>query len=416
MTGLRILSFVLAGGAGTRLRPFTDHLPKPALPFGGSHRIIDLVLSNLYHSQMRQVYILTQYRPQLLLEHIARYWAAVPQKPGDFIMPVLPDRAVRSLVGHGTANAVYQCLDLIDRHSPDIVAVFAADQVYRMDIRQMIHFHLQRQADLSVAAVPVPLPGASRFGIIRTDQQQRIRAFREKPSRPEQMPDRPDCALASTGNYLFHPDVLIESLRAAAERGEHDFGQNILPRLVQERKLYAYDLSGNFVPGRAAHEEVAYWRDLGDIESYAAAHRDLMGPRPRFALDNPSWPILGRGGNKRGAGHSILGQASLAAGAVLRNSVLQAGVTVEPRARLDGCIVMDGATIRSGVRLRNAIVGAASVIDSRMRIGYDPGQDRELFTLTPGGMVLIPPFAHASPGRTWGRRAAVATGPAPGIA
>jgi glucose-1-phosphate adenylyltransferase len=391
-----ILAFVMAGGAGNRLRPLTAELPKPALRFGGSHRIVDFVLSNLHHSQVQKVYVLVQYRPRVLLEHIAFNWAMLPRQPGGFVAPVLPSaRRGSAATFRGTADAVYQCLDLVERHAPDLVAVFAADHVCRMDVRQMVDFHRERGADATVAAVPVPVASASDFGILCADGGQRIRDFQEKPRHATPMPGNPQFAYASMGNYLFHPAVLEQALRAAAERGETDFGQHVLPRLIHERKVYAYDFARNRVPATSPHEEPAYWRDVGSIESYVAAHLDMLGPAPRFRLDNSQWPIL-CGGAERSfpdsqTHDSILGPDSVVTGATVRNSVLQRGVVLEPGVRIEDCIIMDEATIRRGARLRSALVGSRSVIGPGARIGYHRDYDGKRFTVTSAGTIVIPP-------------------------
>lgn len=396
MAQANILAFVMAGGEGNRLRPLTAELPKPALRYGGTHRIVDFVLSNLHHSQIQRVYVLVQYRPGALLEHIAYNWAALPHPPGGFVAPVLPCAGSgNAATFRGTADAVYQCLDLVERHAPDLVAVFAADHVYRMDLRQMIDFHRERGADVTVAAVPVPLASASEFGILSTDGCGRILDFEEKPRRAAPMPGNPRLAYASMGNYLFRPAVLDEALRAAATRGDCDFGQHVLPRLIHERKVYAYDFALNRVPGTSPHEEPAYWRDVGSIESYVAAHHDLLGPAPRFRLDNPQWPILCGSARPDGCDSrtrdSIVGPNAVVTGATVRNSVLQRGVVLEPGARVEDCIVMDEAMIHRGARLRGALVGARCVIGPGARIGYHSAFDRERFTVTPGGTIVIPP-------------------------
>jgi glucose-1-phosphate adenylyltransferase len=393
MTQPRILAFVMAGGEGTRLRPFTTDLPKPALPFGGGHRIIDFVLSNLHHSRIHHVYVLLQYRPQVLLEHIGRHWAAHPGGPGGFVAPVLPDSGPAGSAFRGTADAVRQCLGLVERHAPDLIAVFAADHVYRMDIRQMARFHLEHDAEASVAAVPVPVEEASGFGIVGADHDQRIRTFEEKPLKATPMPGNPRLAYASMGNYLFHPVVLARALHEAARRGEHDFGRHVLPRLIHDRRVYAYDFSGNIVPGVAPHEESGYWRDVGHVEAYVAAHRDLLGPTPRFRLDNVEWPILCGDQDRSGPRqqNSILGPQAVTAGAVVRNSVLQRGAVIEPGAWVENCIVMNGATVRRGARLRGTLVGPQSLISPRTRIGYNRDADRRRFDMTPSGTVIVPP-------------------------
>lgn len=276
-----VTAFVLAGGEGSRLRPLTNEHPKPALPVGG-WRIIDFVLSNLRNSGVRSVVVLLQYKPQVLLDHLTRHWAGA-------------DAGMRTelVVGEdfaGTADAVRRSLHLL-RAPANVVAVFAADHVYRMDLRQMLAFHGERGADASVAALPVPLEEARSFGVIRTDALQRITGFEEKPAQPTPMPHDPRRAFVSMGNYLFRPDVLRRALDEARERGESDFGRHVLPRLAQAQRLFAYDFRRNIVPGLKPHEQSAYWRDVGTLQAYAAACDDTLGPRPALDPANPQWPI-----------------------------------------------------------------------------------------------------------------------------
>jgi len=288
-----VLAFVMAGGNGTRLKPLTDALPKPALPFARRHRLIDFVLSNLYNSAIRTIYVLLQYRPQPLIEHIAQHWSDSGRVPEEFVKPVMPTDTAAGEEFLGTAHAVHQCLDLVERHAPESVAIFAADHIYRMDVRQMVRFHAEQGADATVAAVPVPVEEGPSFGIIEADSAGRIRRFEEKPARPTPLQHAPGMAYASMGNYLFRRDVLVRVLRAAVKCGETDFGRHVLPRMLRDYAVMAYDFSGNVVPGLRPHEERAYWRDVGTLRAYIAAHRDLLGAEPRLVLANEHWPIGG---------------------------------------------------------------------------------------------------------------------------
>lgn len=292
-TSKRILALVLAGGQGTRLRPLTNEDAKPALPFADGHRIVDFVLSNLVNSRISPIYVLAQYKPHSLIQHLSMCWGLSSLDENRSLEVILPGRGSNASGYRGTADAVNQNLHLIERHEPDLVAVFAADHVYRMNIRQMVEFHELRQADVTVAAVPVPLERASSFGIIGADADGRIREFQEKPQRPNTMPLRHDYAYASMGNYLFMPEALIEGLRQADALGEYDFGRHVLPRFVQSHRTYAYDFATNRVPGIERDEESAYWRDIGTVEAYQAALSDVAGPKPRFRLWNTEWPIRG---------------------------------------------------------------------------------------------------------------------------
>lgn len=401
MDAPRVVAFVMAGGEGTRLRPFTQEQPKPALPFGGSYRIVDFVLSNLYNSRIRSIYVLLEYRPEILLAHLAESWAFANAPAGEFVEPALSRYKGVGGGFRGTANAVWQSLDLLDGYRPDVVAVFAADHVYCMDVRQMVEFHVAKDADATVAAVPAPIELAPCLGVIRADAGGRIRGFQEKPRDPAPMPHDPRRVYGSMGNYLFRPAMLREALGRAAARGEHDFGQHVLPRLIHTHRVYAYDFSRNVIPGTRPCEEPAYWRDVGTVEAYVAAHWDLLGPHPRFCLDNPQWPVFSgngarsvrplSGGKIR---HSILGPDTRFEGASLRHSVLQRGARVEPEARLEHCIIMDGAKVRRGARLRRVLVGPGNTLEAGASIGHDPRTDRQRYAVTPSGILVVPPRAR----------------------
>ena len=290
---MKILAFVLAGGQGCRLHPLTAEHAKPALPFVDGYRIVDFVLSNLVNSEITSIYVLAQYKPRSLVEHIRSTWSPALERTGGFVSVVLPGAGPDAGTFQGTADAVHKSLHLCARHAPELIAVFAADHVYRMDVRQMAEAHLRNAAQVSVAAVPVPLERASAFGIIRAEADGRIRDFEEKPGRPAPIPQRPSHAYASMGNYLFDPIVLSALLEEAARRGETDFGRHVLPRAVRTHRIFAYDFASNRVPGTRPHEEPSYWRDVGTIEAYRAAQRDASGPRPKFSLANDAWPIRG---------------------------------------------------------------------------------------------------------------------------
>ncbi|MGB5080367.1 MAG: sugar phosphate nucleotidyltransferase [Burkholderiales bacterium] len=294
---MKILALVMAGGEGSRLHPLTADRAKPAISFAGRYRIVDFVLSNLVNSGITSIYVLAQYKPQSLIEHIRAAWAPALRGPGRFVSVVLPGADLARGPFLGTADAVRKNLHLCARHAPDLVAVFAADHVYRMDVGQMVEAHVQSKADVSVAAVPVPVERASPFGIIAAHADGRIHEFQEKPERPAPIPQRPSHAYASMGNYLFDPGVLAELLDKTARPGETDFGRHILPRAMATHRVFAYDFACNRVPGILPHEERNYWRDVGTIEAYRAAQRDASGPRPKFSLANGRWPI---GGGSRG--------------------------------------------------------------------------------------------------------------------
>lgn len=397
MNSPRMLVFVMAGGQGERLRPFTRDCAKPALPFGGGYRIIDFVLSNLHNSGLPQVCVLLQYRPSLLAQHIARHWSAVRGANGRFVRALLPRSAGVELF-QGTANSVACGLQAIDGTEPDVIAVFAADHVYRMDVRQMIDFHRERDAEATVAAVPVPLERARAFGVIVADSDGRILGFQEKPERPQSRPEDPRRAFASMGNYLFKPDALRAALAEAQARGEHDFGRHVLPRMIDRHRVFAYDFARNRVPGARPEEEAAYWRDVGTVDAYVEAQWDLLGPEPRFRLDNQEWPIR-CGDSPRVLGsldggelqHSIVGPGVQFQGAAVRHSVLQRGAHVEPGAEIERCILMEGVRVAKGVRLDRTIVGRGNLLTAQAHGGRSARSSR--WPRSPAGMTIVPPRA-----------------------
>jgi glucose-1-phosphate adenylyltransferase len=288
---MKIVALVLAGGEGTRLYPLTAEHAKPALPFANGYRIVDFVLSNLVNSSISTIYLLAQYKPESLMRHIAAAWEPSLSDSQGVIKVLLP-RSNRQLF-RGTADAVHQYLDILQAHSPDVVAVFAADHVYRMDVRQMVDFHRSREADVTVSAVGVPLEKASSFGIVSAQADGRVRDFREKPRHASPLPHDPTRAYASMGNYLFDPQVLERALEEGCRSGATDFGRDLLPRLCRSARVYAYDFADNRVPGVQDFEEPAYWRDVGTLTALAAAQQDALGHRPRFNLWNRRWPIRG---------------------------------------------------------------------------------------------------------------------------
>ncbi len=397
MIAPNILALVLAGGEGTRLHPLTQHRSKPAVPFGGRFRIVDFVLSNLVNSKIFSIYLLVQYKSQSLIEHIRRSWLLAPIFPEQFIAVVPPQMREGPEWFQGTADAVYQNLGLIEKRCPDLVVVFGADHVYRMDVRQMVNFHLRSHADVSIAALPVPIEGASAFGIIDAGEDGSVRSFCEKPSDPSPMPGDPARAFASMGNYIFTTDVLIKALREGHRLGEKDFGKDLLPRLIQTQRVFAYDFCGNRIPGIRASEEQAYWRDVGTIDAYFAAHQDLLGAEPKLDLFNPRWRI--GSSNYQGPSpkflhaeldNSIISAGGLIKGAHIRNSIVRREVIMDEDVELDECVIMDYAVLRKGARLRRAIVDRYNTIEAGDRIGYDADADRRRFTVTDSGIVVVP--------------------------
>jgi len=404
MSEPRVLAMVLAGGEGRRLAPLTAERSKPAVPFGGRYRLVDFVLSNLFNSGVESVYLLVQYKSQSLIEHVARAWSMTGPTSQRFVSVVPPQMRLGADWFQGTADAVHQNIHLIEQHAPALVAVFGADHVYRMDLRQMIAFHRDSGADVSVAALPVPRAQASNFGVIDADAGGRIRRFLEKPAEPPGMPGDENRAYASMGNYLFDTRVLIDALRAAHARGEHDFGRHLLPRLVATHAVHAYDFTHNRIPGTRDYEAPGYWHDVGTIDAYFAASMDLLGATPRFDLANPEWPVRSSeyqdpaarviGGQLE---NCSIGAGSCIRGGRLRQSILRRNVTIEEDVELEQCIIMDHTHICRGARLRRVIVDRYNRLAPGIALGYGDDDTAGGYT-TPSGIVVIAKKPHPANG------------------
>lgn len=397
-TGPHVLGIVLAGGAGKRLLPLTADRAKPAVPFGGSYRLIDFVLSNLINSGLRRVAVLTQYKSHSLDRHITTTWRLSPLL-GDYVTPVPAQQRLGPRWFTGSADAIFQSLNLINDEQPDYVAVFGADHVYRMDPMQMVEAHIDSGAAVTVAGIRQPRSLAHQFGVIETAADgERIARFLEKPADPPAIPGSPDESYVSMGNYLFTTDALIDALRtdAADEGSVHDMGGNIIPMLVDEGAAYVYDFDRNEVPG-ATERDRGYWRDVGTLDAYHDAHMDLVSVHPIFNLYNRRWPILTNhltlppakfveGGN---AHESMVGTGSIVSGAHVRNSVISFDVQVQGGSYLEGCVVLPGARIGRNAVVRRAILDKNVIVPDGAQIGVDLDRDRELYTVSDGGVVVL---------------------------
>ena len=392
-----VLAFVMAGGEGSRLHPLTANRCKPAVPFNGKHRIVDFVLSNLVNSEIYSTYLLVQYKSQSLIEHVRQTWTMARFMPQHFITVVPPQMRHGPAWFQGTADAVYQNIHLIESMQPDIVAVFGADHIYRMDVRQMIDFHIKSNAHASVATIPVDLRECDQFGIVEVDDSHRIKDFKEKPRAAQPMPGSRTQALASMGNYIFNADVLLRQLKRMHDNGETDFGKHILPSMVKSHRLVAYDFDTNHIPGTEPYEEHGYWRDVGTVQAYWDAHMDLLGESPLFDLDNRWWPI--RTGQHPGpparfiggdVDNAHIGEASLIKRATIRNSILGRSVWVNEGAVVEDSIVMDHTTVGKGARLKRTVVDRFNIIPADSEIGVDPVIDRRRHYVDPSGIVVVP--------------------------
>lgn len=396
MKAIKVLAFVMAGGEGSRLSPLTLERSKPSVPFGARYRIVDFVLSNLVNSGIHSIYLLVQYKSQSLIEHVRKAWVLPPVLPEHFITVVPPQMLRGQEWFQGTADAIHQNIDLIRQHAPQMVLVFGADHIYRMDVRQMIEYHLERKAGVTVAALPVPLQDASAFGVIDADAQGRIQGFLEKPSQPPAMPGRPSHAYASMGNYVFDTDVLLDALEKCKASGGNDFGKHVIPSLVTRGQAYAYDFATNRVPGVQSYEELAYWRDVGTLDAYFDAHMDVLGLQPRFDVFNSRWPMFSSSYQgpaarfiKADLENCMISAGCLIDGARIRNSVLRREVVVEPGAEIEDCIIMDYVMVKRGAKLKRAIIDRYNVIGENERIGYNMARDRERYQVTESGVVVL---------------------------
>ncbi|MGE0798728.1 MAG: sugar phosphate nucleotidyltransferase [Lautropia sp.] len=426
----RVLAFVLAGGEGKRLAPLTRSVAKPAVPFHRHHRLIDFALANLRNSGIQAIHVLTQYRPESVLEHLARTWGGSGSLYQGFVNPVVGGaHGIERF--RGTADAVYCNRDQIVDFCPDVVAVFGADHVYRMDVRQMIDFHMAAGADATIAALPVPLAAARGFGVVAAAPDGRIKSFAEKPHDPEPMPGRPDYAFASMGNYLFQPAALLRALDDVRAAGGTDFGSDLLPHLLAtSARLYAYDFATNVVPGSESSAEPHYWRDVGTLDAYFAAQMDTLGPRPRFDPRSTAWPIRSHADvSQPGAVGAIADWAAdalrdyrsdlggRAARSRLSETIVRDGVAIGDGAELSRCVLQDGVTIGSGCRLRNVIVDRDNAVPDGTEIGFDEAADRQRFSVSETGIVVVPagtfPIVSVRrPARLIGRRATLPAQPA----
>ncbi|MBM4136233.1 MAG: glucose-1-phosphate adenylyltransferase [Nitrospira sp.] len=397
MSHPKVLAFILAGGKGERLFPLTVFRSKPSVPFGGRYRIVDFVLSNFVNSHIYSIYLLVQYKSQSMIEHIRQQWVLSSVIKEHFVTVVPPQMRMGPEWFQGTADAVYQNMDLIRQHNPELVIIFGSDHIYRMDIRQMIDFHLKRDAHVTVTARPVPLAQASSFGVILTDSEKRIIGFQEKPKKPNPMPDDPSRAYVSMGNYIFTRDVLLTALAKAQRKKQHDFGAHIIPELVETSKVFAYDFATNSIPGTMPYEEKGYWRDVGTISAFFEAHMDMLGDAPLFEINNKLWPV--RPSNYEGPAtkilkgtirNSVIAEGIVIHNAKIQNSFIRSGVIIEDGVSIEDCIIMDHVVLKKNCKLRRVIVDKLNVVEEGEQIGFNPDEDRFRCHIDRSGIAIIP--------------------------
>lgn len=395
------LAVVLAGGTGTRLKPLTAERAKPAVPFGGKYRIIDFVLANCLHSGLRRVLVLTQYKSHSLQKHLRDGWSIFNPELGEYITPVPPQMRTGERWYQGTADAIYQNLYLLERSEAEAALILSADHIYRMDYEAMLLRHKASGAAVTVAAMEVPLSEASTFGVMAVDGEDRIVGFEEKPAQPRAIPGDPAHALVSMGIYVFSMDLLLNELRADHERDDssHDFGKDILPRLIGTQRVMAYRFGGD--AGRVTPDR--YWRDVGTVDAYYQANMDLLKPVPPLDLYQADWPIRsyqmqtppartvpGVSGTEGIFINSIVAGGVVIAGGSVQHSILFPQVFVDDGAFVEDTILFQGVQVGAGARLRRCIIDKNVVVPPREQIGYDSKRDRERFTVSEQGIVVVP--------------------------
>ncbi len=409
---VRLLALILAGGEGTRLKPLTLDRAKPAVSFGGQYRIIDFVLSNFVNSGYYQIKVLTQYKASSLITHLTRGWQLAPIL-GHYVEPVPAQMRVGRDWFKGSADAVFQNLNLVYDSKPDVVAVFGADNIYKMDVSHMVDYHIAKNSELTIAAIPVPIEQASQFGILSVDENGRMLDFVEKPEHPTPMPGKPGYCLASMGNYLFSTRFLIQEILrdAAISESAHDFGKSIISSVVGKEDIYVYDFMTNSHPGMEPKER-GYWRDVGTLDSYWEASMDLVAVTPIFNLYNRDWPIrtvyhhlppakfvfdYSDSGRQGVAADSLVSPGCIISGGRVVRSVLSPAVRVHSWSLIEDSVIGEACVINRNARIKRAILDKFVEVDPGISIGYDLERDRERgFTITPSGIVAVAKGTHVT--------------------
>ncbi len=400
-----VLAMILAGGAGTRLEPLTRERAKPAVPFGGRFRIIDFCLSNFVNSGVFKTKVITQYKSDSLNNHLSRAWR-MSAFLGHYVEAVPAQMRTGLDWYKGSADAIYQNLNIITDEDPSHIFVFGADHIYRMDTRQMLDFHIQNRAACTVAAIPVPIEQGKEFGIIDVGPNGEMLNFLEKPKNPPPMPGNPKMCLASMGNYLFSTEPLVREIvrDAADDTSAHDFGKSIISQMYKTSPVFVYDFAKNEIPG-ANEKERGYWRDVGSIDTYYQSNLDLVHVDPTFNLYNDRWPIYTHNlnfppakfvfadieNNRVGyATDSLVSEGCIISGAHVHRSVLSPKVRVNSYSSVTESILFENVQIGRRCKIRRAIVDKNVDIPPGTTIGYDTEEDRQRFHVTPEGVVVIP--------------------------
>jgi glucose-1-phosphate adenylyltransferase len=403
--GRRVLGIVLAGGKGTRLYPLTRERAKPAVPFGGKYRIIDFVLSNFVNSGIHSIYVLTQFRSQSLLQHLSEGWQYGGLLKSHFIINVPAQmRSEKESWYEGTADAIFQNINLVEQSDPHLVAIFGGDHIYRMNVASMIDYHVAKRAEVTVAAIPVPRHQSVEFGVIEANEDGRIMGFHEKKADAPTMPGDSSRVYASMGNYIFSTRTALDLLTNDAKNphSRHDFGMDILPKLAGSAPMYAYNFETNRIPGESG-DSVPYWRDVGTIDAFYEANMDLNNVKPDLNLYNREWPVrstsypdppakfvFDEDGRRGEALDSIVSGGCILSGGLVRKSVLGRGVRVHTGAAVEGCVIMDNCDIGRHAKLQRAILDKNVRIPANTEVGFDLEADRARgWHVTESGIVVI---------------------------
>ncbi len=396
------LTFILAGGKGERLNPLTRDRAKPAVPFGGIYRIIDFTLSNCINSGLRRIFVLIQYKSFSLQKHILAGWDIFSSQLGEFIDLIPPQQRISSDWYKGTADAIYQNINAIQDYDPELVLILAGDHIYKMDYMQMINFHREHDADMTVACIQTPREESTRFGVIEVEKTGAVIGFQEKPDNPKTLPMLPDQIFASMGIYLFKAEVLMEALESDAQNknSQHDFGKNIIPQMLEQKnRVFAYSFTDE-------NGKPKYWRDIGTRDAYYQANMDLLSPSPEFDLYDRSWPVrtyhaqyppvkITNTTNRRGRQqpgviiNSIISQGCIINGGTVDHSVLSSNVYIEKNATVSRSILMESVKVGENARVQNAIIDKEVIIPPHSEIGFDLELEKKRFAVTSSGIVIV---------------------------
>ncbi|MGF1874083.1 glucose-1-phosphate adenylyltransferase [Photobacterium frigidiphilum] len=395
-----VLGMILAGGEGSRLRPLTDSRTKPAVPFGGSYRLIDFALNNFVNADFLKIYVLTQFKSQSLYVHMKKGWN-ITGITDRFIDPIPAQMRMGKRWYDGTADAIYQNLSFIELAEPEHVCIFGSDHIYKMDIKQMLNFHKEKEAELTVSALRMPLSEASAFGVIEVDENGCMIGFEEKPTNPKSIPGDPENALVSMGNYIFNKDTLCTELEedAAKEDSSHDFGKDIIPKLFPLGQVYVYDFTTNIIPGE---KNTGYWRDVGTIEAYWQAHMDLLSEDAPFSLYNRQWQlhthypplppatILDSENSKVDINNCMISAGSYIRGAQIHKSILGFRTNVDHNTMISESVILGDVKIGANCSIRKAIIDKNVHIAPGTVIGENPEEDKKNYHVSDEGIVVIP--------------------------